>query len=199
MNVKFKEDIQLIDKYLRGDRGAGEKIFGEIYPGLQRFVYGRTKGFVFFSQNDKDDIIADAMVVAVDKLHLYDGTSKFQTFVIGCASNIIKAKIREKSKEASRVLPIEEIINYENLNSFGKDPLEVLIIKEQKEVVLKAINMLSVDYKDILTLRIFNEMPFKQIVEITQKSEDALDSLFRRALKAFKNNINKINNPPTDF
>jgi RNA polymerase sigma-70 factor (ECF subfamily) len=52
--------------------------------------------------------------------------------------------------------------------------------------------MLSQEHREILTLRLLNNMPFKQISLLSGKSEAAVDSLFRRAVKSFKENFENI-------
>lgn len=79
------------------------------------------------------------------------------------------------------------------------NPVNIVIKKEQLETIQKALNMLSEDQRTILVLRIFNEMPFKQVALLAGKSEDAVDSLFRRAIISFKNNFEKIYKRATDF
>lgn len=196
--IKYTEELALLDKYLCGDRFAGEELFAKAYPAVRKYVYSNTQSDLFLSENDKEDIISLAMIRAIDDLHLYNGTSKFQNFIIGYAKYVILEQRRKKATEKSKLVSIEEIADLSSINLFD-NPLKVVIEKEELEAVQKALNMLPEEQKTILTLRVFNEMPFKQLAELVGKSDDAVDSLFRRALRAFKNNFKKIYNGATDF
>lgn len=192
--VKHPEDLNLLDKYLCGDRESGEKLFGNAFPSIKRYVFSYTKGDSFLSESDKEDIILESMMRAITNQHLYNGSSKFQTFIIGIAHNIILEKRRKKAKETKDVISIEDTMSIESIN-----PINIIIKKEQLEAVQEALNMLSDEQKTILVLRIFNDMPFKQVALLSGKSEAAVDSLFRRAIIAFKNNFEKIYKRATDF
>lgn len=195
---KYENDLMAVDSYIEGNQSAGEKLFADAFPLVKRFVYSKTKGDSIFSIDDKEDIIAESLIRSVDKLHLYNGSCAFSTFVVGYAKFVIFEFRRKKSKETTKVVSIDCLIDPNDIEMLGKNPINVIIEKEKREAVLQAIEMLSIDHKQILMLRLFNEMPFKQLVEITGKSEDSVDAMFRRAVKAFKNNFNKIYNGATD-
>ncbi len=192
--VKHSEDYTLLDKYLSGDRESGEKLFSNAYPSIKRYVFSCTKGDSFLSESDKEDIISESMMRAITNQHLYNGSSKFQTFIIGYSKNIILEKRRKRAKESKNVISIDDTMSIESIN-----PINIIIKKEKLETLQEALNMLSEDQRTILVLRIFNDMPFKQVAILVGKSEDAVDSLFRRAIVSFKNNFEKIYKRATDF
>lgn len=196
--VKYPKELALLDKYLCGDKKAGEELFGTAYPSVRKYIFSNTKAYSFFSESDKEDMISDAMMRAIDDQHLYNGSSKFQSFIIGYAKYIIMEQRRKKAKELSKIVDINDIICLESIDIFD-NPLVVVIEKEQIEAVRKSLELLPEEHRTILTLRLFNEMPFKQLATLVGKSDDAVDSLFRRALKAFINNFEKIYNGATDF
>lgn len=192
--VKHPEDYKLLDNYLSGDRESGEKLFGNAYPSLKKYVFSCTKSDLFLSESDKEDIISESMMRAINNQHLYNGSSKFKTFIIGYANNIILEKRRKIAKESKNVISIEDTMSIESIN-----PINIIIKKEQIETIQEALNMLSEDQRTILALRIFNDMSFKQVAQFSGKSESATDSLFRRAIISFKNNFEKIYKRATDF
>lgn len=194
--VKCPEELALLHKYLCGDKRAGEELFGSAYPSVKKYVFACTKSDTVLSESDKEDIIAEAMIRAIDKQHLYNGNSKFQTFIIGFVNNIILEQRRKKTKE-TKIISINDVLSIESIDFFD-NPLKVIIKKEQLEVMQQALNMLPENQKTILELRIFNEMPFKQVASLVGKSDDAVDSLYYRSIKAFKNNFKKIYNGATD-
>ncbi|OPX41880.1 RNA polymerase sigma factor YlaC [Ruminiclostridium hungatei] len=189
--VKHPEDLDLLDKYLCGDRESGEKLFGNAYPSLKRYVFSCTKGNTYLSENDKEDIISESMMRAISNQHLYNGSSKFQTFIIGYAHNVILEKHRKKAKESKNIISIEDALNVEGIDLYD-NPVKIIVKKEQIDAVKEALNMLSDEQRTIIVLRVFNDMPFKLAAQLAGKSEDAVDSLFRRAIISFKNNFEKI-------
>lgn len=196
--VKYPEGLALLDKYLSGDAIAGEELFGAAYPTVRNFVFASTKGDPVLSENDKEDIISEAMMRAIDNQHLFNGSSKFQTFIIGYAKNIILEQRRKRTKEVTKTVSIDDEFILEAIDPFD-NPLKVIIKKEQLEAIQQAIDLLPEEQRQVLILRIFNGMPFKQLALLVGKSDDAVDSLFRRSIKAFKNNFEKIYFSSTDF
>jgi RNA polymerase sigma-70 factor, ECF subfamily len=191
-DIRYKDEYDLVHKYLAGDKCAGKNLFAEVYPILERYVFLRTKESIL-NEADREDIILDALMTSVNKLNTFTGDSKFSTLVIGIAKIKIKEKFRKKKVEVDKIIDIDEIIdNTSHVSIIGRDPLEILIEEEKKQAVDKAIKMLSLEHQQILMMRLFNNMPYKQIAEMSGRSESALDSMFRRAVKAFKENFKNI-------
>ena len=195
--INCSKEFLLLDKYLSGDAAAGEELFGSIYPVVRRYVFSQTGKDTYLTESDKEDIVADAMMRAIEKQHLFNGSSKFTSFVIGFAKNIILEARKKTARQASKIISIGDNFSLESINVFD-NPLNVVIEKEQLESIHKALALLPEEQCTVLTLRLFNDMPFKQIAALAGKSDDAIDSLFRRALRAFKNNFEKVYNSPTD-
>lgn len=196
--VKYPEELALLDKYLCGEPIAGEELFGAAYPTVRNFVFTSTKSDPVLSENDKEDIISEAMMRAIDNQHLFNGSSKFQTFIIGYAKNIILEQRRKRTKEVIKTISIDDKFILEAIDPFD-NPLKVIIKKEQLEAIQQAIDLLPEEQRQVLILRILNGMPFKQLALLIGKSNDAVDSLFRRSIKAFKKNFEKIYYGSTDF
>jgi len=195
--IKHPQELALLNKYLSGERDAGEKLFGAAYPKVRNYVFSQTKNSVI-SARDKEDIIEESMLRALQKLHFFNGSSKFEVFVIGYAKNIILEQLRKKARELKKVVLVDDFSSLDNLDLFD-DPLSIVIEKEQLEAVYNAFSLLEKEQQDILKLRLINGMPFKQLAQIMGKSDDAVDSAFRRALRAFKNNFEKTYKNMTDF
>ena len=128
---------------------------------------------------------------SIERLDRYNGSSKFLVFLIGFAKNVIKETLRKKSKETS----LEELSDskYESIITlYNQDPLIVLLKKERYEIIKSAIDNLSPQHKEIIHLRIFNKVPVKTIAELANESVAAIDSRFRRAIKALRKNLNEF-------
>lgn len=186
-------ETKMFDRYLRGDRAAGEELFASIYPSVRNFVFSKTKSDTCLAEQDKEDIISEAMMRAIEKKYLFNGKSSLSTFVIGFAKNIIREKRRARTKQLSTLLNSDQSDQIESIASKNNydNPIKVIINNEKLDMLEKSFNMLTQDQKNILRLRIWNDMSFKDITKITGKSDAAVDSLYRRALSALKNNYKK--------
>lgn len=194
--IKYKDDYDLVHRYLTGDDSAGHILFAKVYPILQGFVINETKDSII-NDSDRDDIILDTLKIAVEKLNIYTGNSKFSTLVVGIGKKKISEKYRKLGLNKEKLVDIDTFIDIDSMSTIdliGRSPLEIIIEKEEKEAVLKAISILDPEYRQILELRLLNDMPFKQMAEISGKSEAALDSMFRRAVKSLKKIFEEIYN-----
>ena len=185
--IKYKEDYDLVHRYLLGDTDAGYILYSGIFNFVKSYVY-KTTSLDIFDDSDREDILNEIFKLSIEKLDRYNGTSKFSTFVLGIAKLKIKEKLRCKNKQNETEYKLDDTIAFHS-----KDPLAILIEREKKTAIINAINSLSDNHKQVLQLR-FNGMTSRQIAVLTGKSEDAIDSMYRRALKALKKNFEKIYN-----
>ncbi len=210
MVVKYQKTYNLVDRYLRGDKAAGEALYLPVILVIQKYVYNRTEKSAL-SPEEKEEIISNTLLTSIEKLNQYTGTSSFSTFVIGIAKNKIKQEY-DKHARSSKLQPFDEIdsedkamdgtvINLSeiSLDQPGVDPPQVLIRKEQMEMLDKAFQALPSEYQQIIKMRLYNKVPVKQISAFTGQSVSAIDSLHRRAIKKYKENYKNFYEGATDF
>jgi len=182
MNIKYKDDYELVDKYIQGNEEAGRILYAQIYEAVKNFIYNRTNKSPL-TESNKEDIIMETFETSIRLLNRYTGESKFLTFVIGIAKNKIREYYKKLKVETENVINNNDEIYMKQLQ---KNPIDVIVDKEKNELINKAINSLSPEYMQIIRLRSYNNVPYKDISKITGKSISALESLFRRAIKKLK-------------
>lgn len=105
-----------------------------------------------------EDIMQNTFVSAIKSLNTFKGHSSVKTWLIGIAKNEYYTYIRKMPKN----LQLEEI---------G----EITYIQEQTDTyisIMEEIKKLQDPQKQILILRLINELSFKDIGEIVEKSEN---------------------------
>ncbi len=78
-----------------------------------------------------------------------------------------------------------------NIPKDNKSGLETLLHKELSQVVLKAMCQMKVAYRNVLTLRCFDEMSYAEIAEVTGGSELQARLLFFRAKQSLKKQLTR--------
>ena len=184
-------DFTLVDRYLSDDKVAGEELFGKTYSSVKAFVYKQTSQSILTS-NDKDDIILEALKIAIEKLSVYDGTSSFSTYVIGIAKNLIKKQYTKKGFEDSNIFDISDFIDIDMGSLTGRNPETIVIKQEDKKIIASAISTLSSEHQQVLLLRAANGMKFKDIGNVSGVGEDAARKMFGRAVLNFSENLKKF-------
>ena len=187
VGIKHINDYKLAHRYLCGDKEAGHELYAAIFPLVQRFIYSHPY-MRTFSDADKDEVFSNTLKTSIEKLEFYNGQSSFSTYVCGIAKKKILEKIKETKRETDKQ---DKIIELTETTCIYDDPPEILIEKELREAVAQAQKMLSPDHMQVMQLRL-NGMSAKDVAMLAQTTEDAVNSMYYRAVKAFKDNFKKI-------
>ena len=181
------KDYALIQGWLSGNSVSGEKLLSDNYEKVLRFV-----AFKFIKNTENfqetiEDTTSEAFTRAFERIQCYDGSCSFYTWVCGYAKNCIMEKLRVIYKELNKLEFRDEIEYFEdNEFDYYDDPEEVACRNEEYEAVRNAFFSLQADYKEIIHFRLIKGLKYNDISELSGKSVDNLESLFRRALKALK-------------
>jgi RNA polymerase sigma factor (sigma-70 family) len=148
-------DATLIREYLTGKDKAFEKLYRKYERPLYSFIY-RFVG----SRESAEDVFQQTWLKAIRALENYDERGKFGSWIFGIANNACLDLVRQKSvlkrddfaSEDMDHLPQKEMI-----------PDESIINKEQRTVLENGIEALPWEQKQVVLLRVYAEMSFKEI------------------------------------
>lgn len=179
--MEFIDDSKLVDSYLLGNESA----LAELIDRHKNKVFG----FIFSKVLDKtiaEDIFQDTFVKVILTLKegKYSEEGKFLPWVMRIAHNLSIDYFRHKA----RMPIIGETFVDEDFSIFDfladpEDCSETKIIKSQIEEELRMIiQFLPDDQKEVLKLRIFKGMSFKEIAEETDVSINTALGRMRYAL-----------------
>jgi RNA polymerase sigma factor (sigma-70 family) len=171
----MQDDKYYIDLILKGDVNA----FTTLVDSHKRMVYTFALKMVKVPE-DAEEIAHDAFVKAYQSLGAFKQQSKFSTWLFRivfneCVSRLRKKKIETLSIDEPRFsyLEAEETANI----------ITELNDKEQKAILMKAVDKLPDDERSLITLFYLQECSIKEIVEITGYSESNVKIKLFRARK----------------
>lgn len=167
-------DKILVEKAKNGDREA----FGKLYLKYLDTIYR----YIFFRVNQDIQTAEDLAEVVFFKawqniVNFAEQDAFFKAWLYKIAHNVVIDHYRTENKPA--VLK-EELIN-ENDNV-----LEDFERKIEIAALMKAINKLSDEQKQIITLKFIEGLSNKEMLQILNKKEEAIRALQYRALKKLK-------------
>lgn len=172
------DDRQLVSRYLAGEETAFEILLGR----HKDRVYGYIKMMVKDRQL-AEDLFQDVFVKAVQTMKRgdYNEEGKFLPWVMRIAHNLIIDTFRKKKRfptvDGGPDFDIFKVVRDENKN------IDQLIITEQIHSDLKKlIEFLPEDQKNVLKLRHFSGLSFKEIAEETNVSINTALGRMRYAL-----------------
>ena len=180
-------DAILVQQYIAGD----ELALSQLVERHQSRIYG----FIYSKLNDRDlcdDIFQDTFIKVIRtlKTKTYNEEGKFLPWVIRIAHNLIVDHYR-KNKKMPMTRETEEYSIFEFLKDTSST-IEGQLITEQVEMDLKRlIEELPNDQKEVLVMRMYEDLSFKEISEQTGVSINTALGRMRYALMNLRKLIEK--------
>jgi RNA polymerase sigma-70 factor (ECF subfamily) len=136
------------------------------------------------SQDLAEDIVQDTFVKAFRKLSTFEGRSSFKSWLFQIAINTAKNKLR-----ATR-----DTVNIDNVQiSIAGLTTEGLEREGLRTMIREFVDELPEKQKMALTLRVYDDLSFKEIAEIMDCPYDTAKANYRHGLMSIKKNLEKRN------
>jgi RNA polymerase sigma-70 factor (ECF subfamily) len=185
-NVK---DAVLVKQYIDGHEGSLEVLIHRHKQRIYSFIYSKV-----LNKDITEDIFQDTFIKVIKTLKKgkYNEEGKFLPWVMRIAHNLVIDHFRRNKRmpkfQSRNDFDIFDII------SDGEHSMEHEMITSQVHNDLrKIIEELPDDQKDVLMMRIYKEMSFKEIAESTDVSINTALGRMRYALINLRKVIDKHN------
>ncbi len=187
-SVASISDKELIELYLKGD----EKSFEILVHRHKNRIY--TQIYLFVKDRDlAEDLFQDVFIKIVNVLRKdkYNHEGKFLQWALRIAYNLCVDNFR-KSKKRKKVSPTETFDIFDVLES-QDDNMETSLIKSQMhKKVRKLVDQLPDDQREVVILRHYAEMSFKEISQLTGVSINTALGRMRYALINMRKMVDNI-------
>jgi RNA polymerase sigma-70 factor (ECF subfamily) len=180
-------DALLVKKYVEGDENALTVLINRHQSKIFGFIYSKIS-----DRDISNDIFQDTFIKVIRTLksQSYNEEGKFLPWVMRIAHNLIIDHYR-KNKKMPMFRETEEFSIF-SIMSDDSLTIENKIIREQVEIDLKKlIEELPADQKEVLVMRMYQDMSFKEISEITGVSINTALGRMRYALMNIRKVIDK--------
>lgn len=178
MNVQTQKDRDLILQYLEGS----DKAFEILLTRHKQKIY--TSIYLFVKDHElADDIFQDVFIKIIDTLRKgkYNHEGKFLQWALRISYNMCVDHFR-RSKRRSKVSPSETFDIFDVLES-KDDNMEVSMIKGQAYKRIRSlVDQLPPEQKEVVILRHYADMSFKEIAALTSVSINTALGRMRYAL-----------------
>lgn len=173
------DERQVIQRVLDGDQEA----FAGLVTAYEKQVYNlclRMCG----NQEDARDLSQEAFVKAWRGLQFYQFEAAFSTWLYRLTSNVCIDFLRRKKRAPQTVPPLQnengEDVEPEVADSLPS-PEEQLLHRERQSQIAWAMGQLEPEFRQVLTLRVIQELSYEQIAEITELKVGTVKSRIARA------------------
>ena len=180
-------DAVLVKNYIDGDENALAILIKRHQSKLYGFIYSKVT-----DRDISDDIFQDTFIKVIRTLksNSYNEEGKFLPWVMRISHNLIVDHFR-KNKKMPMYRETEEFSIF-SIMSDNSPNIESRIITEQVESDLqRLIEELPDDQKEVLQMRIYQDLSFKEIADLTGVSINTALGRMRYALMNLRKVIEK--------
>ncbi len=182
-------DASLVREYLSGNESALSTLISRHEHRIYSFIFSKV-----FDKDVAEDVFQDTFIKVINTLKRgkYNEEGKFLPWVMRIAHNLVIDHFRKNKRmprfESNGDFNIFSVLSDSDLNA------EKQIIKDQIECdVQELIKELPADQLEVLTMRIYKDMSFKEISERTGVSINTALGRMRYALINLRKIIEKHN------
>jgi len=153
--------LDQINKYIqeaiKGKQSAYTYLLNKYWNDIYRFQKSRIN-----NQNDAEDITIQTFAKAFDNLSQFDNRYDFKNWLIMISKQVYIDYQRKKKQNFVSIKEENAVFKLPDKELTAEDKM----IMEQKLLELKqAINQLKPHYKEVIELRFFHDLSYKEIAE----------------------------------
>ncbi len=188
----LKHTLSLIVAAKNGDKTALEKIC-ERYIGRVHKIVTFRMGRNLREKAESMDLVQSVMIKVIRGIDGYDtgSESKFINWLAKIVENTIRDKIdyfKAEKRRASSEVPIEGTNNEDESNiaeipdGISSTVAHQVELHEELSMLCKALDKIKDSHREVIILRDYAGMTFKEIGELTGSTEDAARMLYVRSI-----------------
>ncbi len=179
MSNIVKSDKELIERYQDGDVHSFELLIGR----YQKQVYSYILTLVKDKQSD-DDVFKDPFVKVIQTIKSkgYKDDGRFVQFAMRIAHNLVIDHFRKENRIPTVESSSEDYNYIDNVPITDHSVEQGMIVDQVHSDLHRMIAFLPDEQREVLRMRIFDDMSFKDIADITNVSINTALGRMRYAL-----------------
>ena len=151
--ASMKTDLELIQDVKNGFRKSFEELVFRHQRFLMKVVLRMTRDL-----DAAEDVVQESFIKAYRRLHLFEGRASFRSWLYQIALNTARNRFRKHARE---------VMNGDQLEMAVDGRLdETLMERDVRSTLLREVEKLPDRQKQALSLRVFEDLSFKEIAEI---------------------------------
>ena len=147
--------------------------FSELYElyakKIYRFIYYKT-----LHRETSEDLTSEVFFKALKSIRSFDARQKFSTWIYKIALNTVIDHFRTSKKTYN----VDDVWDLES----GEDVVQNVDNKSMHEKIKKLLDGFSPTERDIITMRVWQDLPYEEIAAIVGKTEGNCKTIFSRSM-----------------
>lgn len=179
MHLPSLDDTQLVHQYLKGEEKAFEILLKRHQKRVFTYIVIMTK-----DRQLAEDIMQDAFVKVINTLRSgkYNDEGKFLPWVMRIAHNLVIDAFRKNAKMPSVEPKNEDHDIFSTLCIYDENAQEIMVTDQILKDVRKLVDYLPEEQREVIMMRHYSDMSFKEIAEATNVSINTALGRMRYAL-----------------
>lgn len=184
INIQLVSDQDLVNQYINGQETSLEELISRHKTKIYTSIYLLVKDTYL-----AEDIFQDTFIKVINTLKAgkYNEEGKFLPWVIRIAHNLVIDHFR-RTKRAPLVTTVEGFDIFEVLKFYDESTEDRIIREQNYRDLRKLIHFLPSEQKEVLIMRHYGDLSFREIADITGVSINTALGRMRYAL----NNLRKM-------
>ena len=183
---KYNNDSILVENYINGDESSLDKLIQKHKSRIYNFIFSKV-----LNRDIAEDIFQDTFIKVIKTLKrgFYNEEGKFLPWIMRIAHNLVIDHFRK----SNRIPKFENNSEYDIFQNLSDSSLnaEKSNIKNQVSTDLQhLVDELPDDQKDVVIMRLYRDMSFKEIAENTGVSINTALGRMRYAIINLRKMIN---------
>jgi len=173
-------DIEYITQFKSGEAQAFGKLYDRYAERIYRFVY-----YKIFNKEVTEDIVSDVFYKALEKIGSYNPEKgPFSAWLYQIARNTIIDKYRTRKE-------VDNIEDYFDLGELDRTE-EKIDAQELLKKVSHHLATLTPRQREIVTLRVWEELSYREIALIVGSTENAVKMSFSRTIREIRSTMGPL-------
>lgn len=169
-------DNEVIELVRKGERSAFSLLVRRHQKSLLRLSMRFVK-----DMDMAEDIVQDSFIKAYERLHSFEARSTFRSWLFQIAINTAKNKLRDRREDTTDI---------ENIPLAVAARAETgLLHNAVADLIQRHVEDLPFKQRTALTLRIYEDLSFKEIAEIMECPYDTAKANYRHALMRLREEL----------
>ena len=171
------DERQIIKQCQKGNSEEFEKLYNVYFKKIYRFIYYRTS-----HKETAEDLTSLTFIKALEKISTFSqDLGTFSAWIFRIARNKTIDYYRGKKTE----IDIDQVWNLSSRDNIEQD----LDIKEKLKEVAQYLDKVKPEHREIIIMRVWDGLSYKEISQITGKSEANCRMIFSRAIRNLRKEI----------
>lgn len=158
-----------------------EEIYNNYYTDLYRYALALSK-----NAHIAEDITQETFMNAIKAVDRFKGDCDIRVWLCQIAKNTYFTYVKKQKRETAE--PDETLTEQASDHDFVKDTMD----REQAMKIHQLVHNLSEPYKEVFNLRVFGELPFREIAVIFGKTESWARVTYHRARLLIMNEMEEL-------